>query len=295
MPFPFDRIPAALLVRRAYVLDLYRADCPVRVDELRFLGVLPSFDLLAIKTCASRTAELCPPRAVNAFSLSLEACAFLAGLGIKAVAVDCACQAFLNLPLLSVGTLMGVAEGFYARSDEVGEQLSSPSRLPMGVRRDGSLYTRIQWANGTVKNPYYWVSNLIDDDLERFGGTWGANTMGPAHVILDFFNERQRISCVRLFNNCGAPHSLPEEMVCALALYVSDDERCARFGNFEQAIDAVPWKKILAVSLDMREQWSCFFLEQTVEAKYLRLTLEKNHGTPEDVPWVELSELKLYP
>lgn len=47
---------------------------------------------------------------------------------------------------------------------------------PLGVRRDGSYYTRIEWASHTESDPTFWVVNLIRDDLERNGGTWGANT-----------------------------------------------------------------------------------------------------------------------
>ena len=47
---------------------------------------------------------------------------------------------------------------------------------PLGVRRDGSYYTRIEWATHTESDPTFWVVNLIRDDTERNGGTWGANT-----------------------------------------------------------------------------------------------------------------------
>ena len=38
---------------------------------------------------------------------------------------------------------------------------------PLGVRRDGSYYTRIEWASHTESDPTFWVVNLIRDDLER--------------------------------------------------------------------------------------------------------------------------------
>ena len=38
---------------------------------------------------------------------------------------------------------------------------------PLGVRRDGSYYTRIEWANMTESDPTFCVNNLIDDDTER--------------------------------------------------------------------------------------------------------------------------------
>ena len=46
--------------------------------------------------------------------------------------------------------------------------------LPMGVRRDGSYYTRIEWAAVTESDPTFWVCNVISDDHERNGGTYGA-------------------------------------------------------------------------------------------------------------------------
>ena len=44
---------------------------------------------------------------------------------------------------------------------------------PLGVRTDGSYYTRIEWASHTETDPMLWVLNVIDDDVERNGGTWG--------------------------------------------------------------------------------------------------------------------------
>ena len=58
--------------------------------------------------------------------------------------------------------------------------------LPMGVRRDGSFYTRIEWASTTESDPTFWVCNLIRDDLERNGGTYGANTETKTDVVLSF-------------------------------------------------------------------------------------------------------------
>lgn len=39
--------------------------------------------------------------------------------------------------------------------------------LPVGIRRDGSYYTRILWADVTENDPTFWVNNLINDDLAR--------------------------------------------------------------------------------------------------------------------------------
>ena len=78
--------------------------------------------------------------------------------------------------------------------------------LPLGVRRDGSYYTRIEWASHTESDPTFWVVNLIRDDTERNGGTWGANTMGPATVVLSFFGEEQNVSRIPHFPKRGPGH-----------------------------------------------------------------------------------------
>ena len=52
--------------------------------------------------------------------------------------------------------------------------------LPVGVRRDGSYYTRLEWASHSEAEPLFWAANVIDDDTERSGGTWANHTMGPA-------------------------------------------------------------------------------------------------------------------
>ena len=95
---------------------------------------------------------------------------------------------------------------------------------PLGVRRDGSYYTRIEWCSHTVTDPLIWVNNLIDDDTKRNGGTWGANTMGPANVILSFFGEEQEISKVCIFHNVGVPHSVLEELASVINIYVSSSD-----------------------------------------------------------------------
>lgn len=38
--------------------------------------------------------------------------------------------------------------------------------LPVGIRRDGSYYTRIEWAGTTESDPTFRAANLIRDDYE---------------------------------------------------------------------------------------------------------------------------------
>lgn len=166
---------------------------------------------------------------------------------------------------------------------------------PLGVRRDGSYYTRIEWASHTVTDPLIWVNNLIDDDVERNGGTWGANTMGPANVILSFFGEQQKIGRIRIFHNVGVPHSILEELASIINIYISIDDDSRRLRDSEADIESVNWTEVLTCMMEKREGWFEFKLENPVMAKYIRVELVKNFGTPEHLPWTETSEIKFYP
>lgn len=66
--------------------------------------------------------------------------------------------------------------------------------------------------------------NLIRDDTERNGGTWGANTKGPASVVLSFFGETQTIRRILDFPECGAGISVLEELAKTIDLYISNTD-----------------------------------------------------------------------
>lgn len=166
--------------------------------------------------------------------------------------------------------------------------------LPVGVRKDGSFYTRIEWCSHTVTDPLIWINNLIDDDTERNGGTWGANTMGPANAILSFFGEEQEISKVRIFHNVGVPHSVLEELASQINIYVSSNDSVRGMKSLDAEIIEADWEKILECKMEKREGWFEFEVSQKVMAKYVRIELVKNFGTPADCPWTETSEIKLY-
>ena len=283
----------------AYVANLYRANFVITREDVAYLKHLPAFSVLLIQTAKSRTLEICPPREVRGQQLSDDAAAFLAELGVRLIIPDDASmQGGHPLPVAAASCLCGITPGFYSCSTtQEGAVLSEmpAGLLPLGVRRDGSLYSRIQWGSTTTLNPYYWICNLIDDDIERNGGTWGANTNGPANAILDFFGEEKAISCIRIFHNVGSPISMEEEMASAIRLYVSDDERCSHFGNEEADIDSVAWTEIVSAQMEMKEQWNTYVLDTPVKAKYVRIELVKNFGTPPDLPWTETAELKIFP
>ena len=149
--------------------------------------------------------------------------------------------------------------------------------LPVGLRRDGSLYTRIEWASHTESDPKLWVVNVIRDDNRRNGGTWGANTMGPANVVLSFFGEEQTVAKVRIFRNVGVDISVLEELAKTIRIYVSNTDEPE------------------ALRTEKAEGWQEVVLDAPVQAKYVRFELVENHGTPPEIPWTEINEFKIYP
>ncbi len=165
--------------------------------------------------------------------------------------------------------------------------------LPVGVRRDGSYYTRIEWASHTESDPKLWVLNVIDDDTERNGGTWGANTYGPADVVLSFFGEKQTVSKVCIYRNVGVTISILEEHAKFIDIWYSDTDDPRKLRTAEDKIDDVEWKKITRVAIEKAEGWQEVVFDAPVEAKYMRFTLVENFGTPID--WVETNEIKIFP
>ena len=172
-------------------------------------------------------------------------------------------------------------------------------QYPLGVRRDGSYYTRIEWASHTEPDPTFWVVNLIRDDTERNGGTWGAHTAGPAEVILSFFGEAQRVSRIRIYRNVGLDISILDELVRTLDVYYSDSDAPRALRRQEDRPESVPWRFALRVDVEKAEGWQEIALPESICAKYLRFVLVDNHNsasTPESARgWTELSEIKIYP
>ncbi len=77
--------------------------------------------------------------------------------------------------------------------------------------------------------------------------------------------------------------------------YVSDDDACRRLGDEKADLNQVKWTHILKCAMEKKEYWADFKLDKPVKAKYIRIELVRNHGTPPDLPWTETSELKIYP
>ena len=161
-----------------------------------------------------------------------------------------------------------------------------------GICRDGAYCTRIHWCTHTESDPTFWVCNLIGDDIQRNGGTWGANTLGPATVVLDFFGETQTISKIRFYRNVGADISVIEELAKYIDLYVSTTDEPAGLRRKENYINEVPWAFVKRITTEKAEGWMEVILDTPVAAKYIRMDLVENHGTPID--WVEISKVRFY-
>lgn len=164
---------------------------------------------------------------------------------------------------------------------------------PLGVRTDGSYYTRIEWASHTESDPMLWVLNAIDDDTERNGGTWGANTFGPANVVLSFFGEEQTVSKIRIFRNVGITASVLEELARQINVYVSDTDEPRSLRTKEDKIDDVPWTLVKEVPIEKAEGWVDVALDKPVAARYVRFELVGNRS--DVIDWTEISELKVFP
>ncbi len=171
----------------------------------------------------------------------------------------------------------------------------SNEMYPLGLRSDGSYYTRVEWASHTESDPTFWVVNLIRDDTERNGGTWGANTLGPAHVVLSFFGEMQKVSRIRIFRNVGLDISILEELAKTIDIYYSATDEPRRLRRKEDKIGDVPWAFVKRMDMEKAEGWQEILLDKPIEAKFLRFDLVENHGTGPDIPWTETSEIKIYP
>ena len=167
--------------------------------------------------------------------------------------------------------------------------------LPVGVRRDGSYYTKVVWASHSEKDPTFWVCNAISDDNERNGGTWATNTMGPANLVIDFWGETQKISTIRLFRKVGVTISILKELAKDINIYVSNDDVDKKLRREGDDIESVDWKLIAQVETEEAEGWQTVELAEPVEAKFVRVELVRNHGTTPDIPWTEINQIKLYP
>lgn len=164
----------------------------------------------------------------------------------------------------------------------------------LGVRRDGSYYTRIKWCSHTESDPTFWVCNLISDDTERNGGTWGAHTMGPANVVLDFFGEEQKVGRIKIFRNVGITISILEELCKTINVYYNDTDEPNKIRRAEDDLNSVEWKLATTITTEKAEGWQEIVLDAPIKAKFIRLEMVENHGTPPEIDWTEMSEVKFF-
>ena len=177
------------------------------------------------------------------------------------------------------------------------EAMKNETLLPVGVRRDGSYYTRVLWADVTENDTTFWVNNLINDDLERNGGTWGANSETTANCVLDFFGETQKVKKISVYKNVGITISILEELAKYITVYSSVTDEPLKLRRKEDRIDDVEWTEVCRFDIVMEEGWQSIVLPEAVEAKYIRVELKENFCRHDEsfIPWIETSEIKLYP
>ena len=169
--------------------------------------------------------------------------------------------------------------------------------LPVGIRRDGSYYTRILWADVTENDPTFWVNNLINDDLARNGGTWGSNSESTANCVLDFFGETQLVKRIAIYKNVGITISVLEELAKYINIYATAGDEPLKLRRKEDKIDDVKWDQIAHFEIIKNEGWQEIVLDRPVTAKFIRVELVENFCKKDDsfIPWIETSEIKLYP
>lgn len=320
-----ERLKWKGLVGRAYVVDLYRTEHCVKKEDIEHIANLDFFNILYIKTKNSYQDKCWETFDPNYIYIDPSAAEFIVEAGISGVGFDAlAVEEFgsekaethkillkNNAVVIIEGVdLRNVDEGYYfsaclpinipdsdgapARSILIPEEELPRHRNQIGVRRDGSYFTRIEWVSHTTDNPNTWVLNLIDDNLDRFGGTWGANTSGPANVVLSFFGEKQNIGMFRIFHNVGIDISVLEELAKTVRIYISDDDRATTLKMGED-IQAVNWSRVAEIEMEMKEKWTTIVPKVPVSCKYVRLELVENFLSYEKLPWIETSELKIYP
>ena len=174
--------------------------------------------------------------------------------------------------------------------------MAKQEMLPLGVRRDGSYYTRICWASVTEADPRLWVLNLIDDDLARDGGTYGANTESTADVVLDYFGETQLVKSIRFYKNVGVAISVIEELARHIHVYSCTEDTPMKLRTAEDDISCVNWIHRGTLKTVKQEGWQELQFEEPFDAKYIRLQLEDNFCVRDEsfIPWAECNEVKIY-
>ena len=164
--------------------------------------------------------------------------------------------------------------------------------LPVGVKRDGSYYTNIDWSSHTETDPMLWVCNVITDDHERMGGTYGSNTFGPVELVLGFFGEKQKVSKIRFYRNVGADISILNELARHIKVWYTDDDVLKILRKAGDPVDAVNWTFAQEIDVLPEAGWLDITLDKPFEAKHVRFTLVDN-STP-DIEWTEMNEIRMY-
>ncbi len=162
------------------------------------------------------------------------------------------------------------------------------------LRKDGSFFTRIEWASHPGTNPTKWVGNLIDDDSALENGAWEADTTGTANAVLSFFGEKAEIGSFKI-NDVGGLQKDSNEVPRKINIFVTEDIGPARLGSERAQVAKFPWTRVAGTELGQKEGWIDLPLEKPVYARYVRIELIGNPKSQSKNPWPVLGEVKIFP
>ena len=90
--------------------------------------------------------------------------------------------------------------------------------------------------------------------------------------------------------------SVPEELAKHLNIYISATDEPQKLRRKEDDINSVDWKLVKSVDLKKEFGWEDIEFDSPKEAKYIRFEFIDNFCDKANfIPWVETSEIKIYP
>ena len=102
---------------------------------------------------------------------------------------------------------------------------------------------------------------------------------------------------ISVYKNVGITISILEELAKYITVYSSVTDEPLKLRRKEDRIDDVEWTEVCRFDIVMEEGWQSIVLPEAVEAKYIRVELKENFCRHDEsfIPWIETSEIKLYP
>ena len=90
--------------------------------------------------------------------------------------------------------------------------------------------------------------------------------------------------------------SVPEELARHLNIYVSDSDLPKKIRRKDDDIESADWKLVKSVDLKKEFGWEDIVLDSPVIAKFVRFEFIDNFCDKDNfIPWVETSEIKIFP